>query len=132
MPGMEMVNVKGNLSLFEIPFKLKYDFLLKERSNFFITAGGSSNAYIKEDNEYLTRRNGIYESHKASYTDIDCSPLCLVHFSTGYEHSFSNKTRLRLEPYVKFPLRKVGMGSVPVLSVGLNVSVSNIFGRTTQ
>lgn len=129
MPGgMEMMAVKGRLSLLEIPYKLKYDFGLKERSNFFVAAGGSTNIYLKENNEYHTLLNGIPEMQKASYRDLHCSPLCLVHVSAGYERIFRNKNKLRLEPYVKFPLRKVGMGSVPVLSVGLNVSVSNFLG----
>jgi hypothetical protein len=132
MPGMEMMKVKGQLSLFEIPYKLKYDFLLKKQSNFFITAGGSSNLYIKENNEYITRQNGVQETHRAGYDDVHCAPICLVHLSAGYEHSFTNKSRLRLEPYIKFPLRKVGMGSVPLLSVGLNVSVSNVLGRQNR
>jgi hypothetical protein len=130
MPGgMEMINVHGRLSLFEIPYKIKYDFLLKEKSNFFLAAGGSSNLYIKETNEYQTKLNGVHEKMKASYSDIHCSPLCLVHLSGGYEQMLKNGSRIRLEPYVKYPLRKVGMGSVQVLSVGLNVSVANFTGR---
>lgn len=130
MPGgMEMIDVNGRLSQFEIPYKVKYDFLLKEKSNFFMAAGGSTNIYIKETNEYQTRVNGVEEKMQASYNDIHCAPICLVHLSGGYEQLLKNKSRIRLEPYIKIPLRNVGMGSVPVLSVGLNVSVSNFTGR---
>jgi hypothetical protein len=66
---------------------------------------------------------------QASYNDFHCAPICLVHLSGGYEQLLKNKSRIRLEPYIKIPLRKVGMGSVPVFSVGLNVSVSNFTGR---
>jgi hypothetical protein len=130
MPGgMEMIDVNGRLSLFEVPYKLKYDFMLKEKSNFFIAAGGSTNLYIKETNEYQTKVNGVPESMQASYNDIHCAPICLVHLSGGYEQLLKNKSRIRLEPYIKIPLRNVGMGSVPIFSVGLNVSVSNFTGR---
>jgi hypothetical protein len=130
MPGgMEMIDVNGKISLFEIPYKLKYDLMLKEKSNFFIAAGGSTNLYIKETNEYQTKVNGVPESMQASYNDIHCAPICLVHLSGGYEQLLKNKSRIRLEPYIKIPLRNVGMGSVPIFSVGLNVSVSNFTGR---
>lgn len=130
MPGgMEMIEVNGKLSQFEIPYKLKYDFILKEKSNFFIAGGGSTNLYIKETNEYHTMLNGVQERVKARYNDIRCAPVCLVHLSGGYEQLLGNQSRIRLEPYIKIPVRNVGMGSVSVLSIGLNVSISNFTGR---
>src|SRR5688500_18833860 len=95
MPGgMEMIDVKGRLSLFEIPYKLKYDFLLKQKSNFFIAAGGSTNIYIKETNEYFTSLNGASQQMQGTYTDIRCAPLCLAHVSAGYEQYLKNQSRI--------------------------------------
>jgi hypothetical protein len=130
MPGgMKMEAVQGRLMLVEIPYKIKYDLLLKERSNLFFTAGGSTNIYVKESNKYLTRVNGVQELMQATYKDVHCSLLCAAHVSVGYERRLRNQSTLRLEPYIKFPLRKVGMGSLPILNVGLNVSISNFTGR---
>lgn len=125
--GMEILAVDGQLTSFEFPFKVKYDFLNMKKSRLFFTSGISSNIYIKEKNNYLTKLNGVQEYHIGLYDDASYSALSLVSISLGYEYSLGQHSNIRLEPYIKIPLKRVGMGSMPVLSTGVNVAVSNLF-----
>ena len=130
MPSnMKIMAVDGQFTLLEIPFKLKYDFAFKTRSNLFISTGISSNICLKERNNYLTEMNGLQEYHIGLYKDVLYCPISLINISAGYEHGLGKSRTLRLEPYIKIPLKKVGMGSMPVFSTGINVSISNFFSK---
>ena len=130
MPSnMKIMAVDGQFTLLEIPFKLKYDFALKTRSNLFISTGISSNICLKERNNYLTEMNGLQEYHIGLYKDVLYCPISLINISAGYEHGLGKSRTLRLEPYIKIPLKKVGMGSMPVFSTGINVSISSLFSK---
>lgn len=125
--GMEIMEVEGQSSSFEFPLKVKYDLLLRSRSNWFVPAGVSTNVYIKEKNNYLTKLNGVMEHQTGLYDDLPCSWFSAVNISAGYEHVIGRSAGIRVEPYIKLPLREVGMGSMPVLSTGINVTISNLF-----
>jgi hypothetical protein len=130
MPSsMKIMTVDGQLTVLEIPLKLKYDFVHKKRSNMFISAGISSNICLKERNNYLTEINGLQEYHIGLYKDILYCPISLISISAGYEHGLGKSRTLRLEPYIKIPLKKVGMGSMPVFSTGINVGISSLFSK---
>jgi|GEM_PF-3374559 len=133
MPSnMKIITVDGQLTSFELPLKIKYDFLRKGKSNLFLSTGVLSNIYLKEKNNYLTEMNGVQEYQVGLYKDIFYSWLSLVNISGGYEHSFRNAGTVRLEPYIKIPLKKVGVGSLPVFSTGINVSFVNLFSSRNK
>jgi Outer membrane protein beta-barrel domain len=130
MPSsMKIVTVDGQFTLLKIPLKLKYDFLQNKRSNLFISTGIVSGIYLKEHNNYLTEMNNVREYHTGVYKDVSYS--CLINVSMGYEYALAKSRTIRLEPYIEIPLKKVGMGSMSVLSAGINISISNLFSRKT-
>lgn len=127
--GMEVMEVEGQSSLFEFPVKVKYDFRAKQKSNLFLTAGISTTVYVKEKNNYLTKMNGVQEWQVGLYDNLPCSWFSLATISAGYEFAPGKYSSIRVEPYIKLPLKKVGMGSMPVFSTGINVTVTGLLGR---
>ena len=45
----------------------------------------------------------------------------------GYEHNIGNGTKLRVEPYLKIPLKGLGIGNMPITSSGLYIGISHSF-----
>jgi hypothetical protein len=130
MPAsMKIVNVQGQLTLFEVPLKIKYDIFYGEKSNFFLSSGILSNIYLKERNNYLIEMNGVQQYQIGLYKDKSYSWLSLVNFSAGYERSLGKTYTIRVEPYIKIPLKEVGVGNLTVLSSGINLTVLNLFQR---
>lgn len=130
MPSnMKIVTVDGQLTLLEIPLKLKFDFAHNKKSNLFISTGISANICLRERNNYLTEMNGLQEYHIGLYKDVLYCPISLISISAGYEYGLGKSRTLRLEPYIKIPLKKVGMGSMPVFSTGINVGILNLFSK---
>jgi hypothetical protein len=130
MPSnMKIMTVDGQLTLLEIPLKLKYDFAHTKKTNLFITTGIAANICLKERNNYLTEMNGLQEYHSGLYKNVSYCPISLISFSAGFECGLDKSRTIRVEPYIKIPLKEVGMGSVPVLSTGINTGISNLFGK---
>jgi hypothetical protein len=128
MPAsMKILNVQGQLTLFEIPFKIKYDMFYREKSNLFVSSGILSTIYLKERNNYLIEMNGVQQYQIGLYKDVSYSWLSLINISAGYERSLGKTYTIRLEPYIKIPLKEVGVGSLTVLSSGINLTVLNLF-----
>ena len=130
MPSnMKIVTVDGQLSIIEIPLRIKFDFAYQKKSNIFISTGILSNICLQERNNYLTEMNGLQEHHTGLYKQVLYCPISLVSISAGYEQAFGKSLTLRLEPYIKIPVKKVGMGSLPVFSTGINVSILGLFPK---
>jgi hypothetical protein len=42
-----------------------------------------------------------------------------MQLSVGYNHNITSKIKLRIEPYIKLPIRKIGIGKMPITSTGV-------------
>jgi hypothetical protein len=111
--------------LIDIPVSMKYSFANFSNSRFYATAGFSS--YIMLDEEYqfdfgnnqsaglpqqLNRRTG--SSHWMSNATV----------SVGYELDLMEGISVRAEPFLKVPLKGVGLGNVNLYSMGSLVSLN--------
>ncbi|MEP6681931.1 MAG: hypothetical protein ABJA35_01680 [Parafilimonas sp.] len=121
-PEMKVMSVDGSSMLFEIPIKFKYNISNKDKSTFFSSAGLSSYMVIKEKNDYHTLMNGTNEIVTNSYKNSTSYFASAVDVSLGYEHAIGNhNNKIRIEPYVQIPLKKIGVGALPVMSAGLHL-----------
>jgi Outer membrane protein beta-barrel domain len=115
--------VNGSCTMFEIPIDLRYDFAIGNNHRFFAKVGLSS--YLSMNDKYTFQTwNNSYPSPPYPKTD---NILSILQVSGGYEHSINAKTKIRVEPYMKIPLKGVGTGSMPISSFGLYLGITHSF-----
>lgn len=116
----EITSVEGNCRMIEIPVAVKYNFS-SGRNSWFGTAGISSYLMKAEHYSYvyyypLTGQSvERYRSYSSSSNHFIASAL----LSGGYQFRLGRHSTFRLEPYVKIPLKGLGIGSLPLFSTGL-------------
>lgn len=121
--GMEVMNLKGSSTFLRIPLMFKYNVLCKKNATVFSSAGISSYIITDEENDYLTLLNGAEQQMKGSYKKASKYFAATVDVSAGYENKIGKLTSVQIEPYIEIPLKGVGMGSMPVTSMGLQVGI---------
>ena len=121
--GMEVISLNSKSTVVEIPVKIKYNFLKKNKRNFFGTAGLSTYILTKESNNYRAIINGSQQKLTGNYSNNGNYYNAAVNISAGYEYK-TRKAIIRLEPYIQVPLKGIGVGSMPVLSTGVHVGIA--------
>ncbi|MDB5247792.1 MAG: hypothetical protein JWQ40_2186 [Segetibacter sp.] len=117
----------GACNMFEFPLNLKYNFVSKRNHSWFLSAGASSYLMQKEDYDLTyTRYNQQYKKGY-SYKNSSHDWLSVLNISAGYETLLGTHSHLQIAPYIKLPLRGVGIGKLPVTSTGVYVSISRPF-----
>ncbi len=122
--GMVIENINSHSSLLEIPVKVKYNFIHKAASNFFIAGGASAYIMTKEKNMYDATVNGTQEKIMGIYNRNNYGLPAVANISIGYEHKISDLLNVRVEPFLKIPLQGMGVGSLSVTSAGLQVGIT--------
>ncbi len=117
--------VEGDCSMWEMPLFARYSFGNKVNRRFFAAAGLSSYFMMSENYEYyypspvtgqIIKRNGSYNSGNTHWFSV-------AHFSTGLEQPVGRNLSMLFEPYIKLPLTGLGIGSIRLSSIGLNMTV---------
>ena len=119
--NMQLINLNGSSSVFEILAKVKYDFITAKKSNLFIGTGISSYLLTKESNDYFVTVNGVQQNLHARYENNKGYFLTTVDVSFGGEFKIGKQAALRVEPYWQIPLKGVGVGVMPVSGAGLHI-----------
>ena len=129
MPANSRISeVSGNCKMIEVPISARYLFSSHKGSKWFSTLGLSS--------YFMTEENYTYDyyygtvgpvSHKKQYTNGSTNLFSNVSLSAGYIHPLGNFADLRIEPYFKVPMSGLGVGSLPLFSMGLQVGVTKKF-----
>ncbi|MEJ0080513.1 MAG: hypothetical protein WDM78_06050 [Puia sp.] len=70
--------------------------------------------------------DSAYAAYK-TYKNTTNNIFAIIQVSGGYEYSIGKNTTIRIEPYVKIPLQGVGIGSMPISSMGLYFGISHLF-----
>lgn len=117
---VKIIKLNANCMVYEIPVTVRYDFLQKNKMNYFATAGVSSYIMKSEDYDYYYIRNGAYLENPYSYNG-NKHFLSVLNFSAGAERKLSNKLSVQIEPSISVPLKGVGDGRVKLFSAGINI-----------
>lgn len=133
--NVNIKNLDGTCNMFEIPINLQYSFASRKNHNFFVEVGLSSYLMKKENYNYEAVKNtwangspvdSAYAAYK-TYKNTTNNIFAIIQVSGGYEYSIGKNTTIRIEPYVKIPLQGVGIGSMPISSMGLYFGISHLF-----
>jgi hypothetical protein len=126
IPDYVRINwVDGECNMFEFPILARYNFTKKDNT-FFATAGLTSYIMKKEDYDYSAEAgagNTTYEGYK-SYNRSGDHLFANMQLSAGYNYGLSRKLNIRIEPYLKLPLKKIGIGQMPITSTGLYLGLT--------
>ena len=111
--------------MFEIPLTIKYNFPSKKANSLFFTNVGITNYIItKEHNNYLAIVNGGIPQHlEATYNKTNI--IGAINLGLGYENKLYKKIKIRFEPYLQIPINGIGIGELPVSTVGLHIGFFN-------
>jgi len=118
--GVEMLTVYGNNQMYEWPVNIKFTILPKNHSLF--VAAGLSSYYMKtESYEYGYQFNGQPGKSYSSYKNQTKNWFSVANFSLGYTHKLGEIGSIRVEPYLKLPIKDIGVNNMTVVSTGLNI-----------
>ena len=122
--GMEILSLEGHNAVWEIPVRLKYDFFERNKSKLFTSAGITSYVITYEKNNYLVEMSGVQQTMNGAYKNKSRSLAATFDISAGYEHKIGKSNYFRIEPYIQFPLKGMGVGSMQMISTGLRIGVT--------
>lgn len=74
-----------------------------------------------EDYSYMVNQNNVQYQYKKEYKNSSSDWFSILNFSIGYEKKLHRVGSFRFEPYLKLPLKGVGIGSMPISSMGVIV-----------
>ncbi|MEO7766138.1 MAG: outer membrane beta-barrel protein [Ferruginibacter sp.] len=127
MPAdMKVLSLEGNCAVFEIPAKIKYNLGSKGNTNFYSTAGISTYIITNEYNKYRAVTNGTEQNITGAYHTTSRYLAAALDLSLGYQSKISSSGSIRIEPYVQIPLKGIGVGSLPVMTVGLHIGFTHL------
>lgn len=127
-PSFKLLNVDGNCSMLEVPLNIKYDFTTTAKNKWFAVAGMSSYFMKKENYDYTSESWGQVSTKNVSYSNASNAILSVMNISAGYQRQLGKSASLRIEPYLKLPVKGYGWGRLPIISSGLNVGyITKIF-----
>lgn len=119
-----LLNISGYSNLTSLPVIVKYDFKPGRDGNFFVAGGLISYIVHEENYRYQFDKNRIIytadKSTKISTTNL----LANVSISAGYESALGNFCSFRIEPYYRVPVKGIGLGGLPITSMGLNIGLT--------
>jgi hypothetical protein len=126
-PDLHIISLNTTSSVVEIPLKVKYNFLRSARSTVFATTGMSSYLITFQRNDYNASMNGVGEQFSGMYHKNEFLLPAVINVSAGYNYTFSDHLNIRAEPFLKIPLKGMGIGNLPVTSAGIQLAVTRKF-----
>jgi hypothetical protein len=124
-PGLTILDVNSSNTLYELPLNVKYN-ILPGTHKLFVTAGMSSYFLKREAYSVSYDLNGTQYSEYNTYANVSRHWLSVANLSLGYSYKLGSIGSIRLEPYLKLPLRDLGVGNMRVMSTGLNVGFTKM------
>jgi hypothetical protein len=116
--------VQGVCRMIEIPMNVKYTIINYGKTDLSVAAGIASYLMQKEIYDYTFERNGWQSQARSIYKKSSSDLLAVMNFSVGYNHRLGNAATLRIAPYIKIPLKGVGIVSLPIMSTGINIGIT--------
>lgn len=123
-PAYKLLNVDGACNMWEIPVNVRYNLHSGEKTKWFATTGLSTYLMTKENYVSTYMYNGNTWDYAWGQKKSSQYWFSIVNLSIGYEQKLGKIGNLRLEPYLRIPLRGMGSGSLPIMSAGLNVGIT--------
>lgn len=109
----------GECQMIDIPLNIRYNLIQKERDKLFISAGASTYFVTKEDYDFYYE---IEDPELPTHWGTDKTtiyPFGIINFSIGFEHDFTQRSGVQIEPFIKIPTTGIGWGNVDLHTFGI-------------
>ncbi len=126
-PGMKMMLVDGSTGIVEIPVQIRFNVLQSAKKVAFLKAGLSSFILLHEQNSYHTYYNGSDNMLYGNYKENHLYGAAAINLALGYEAKINDRIKLRIEPFIQIPIKKVGIGTLPIKTAGIRAGFSRVF-----
>jgi hypothetical protein len=122
--NMKILDIDGWCNMYEIPLNVRYTFATRSKSSWYVNAGISSYIMNKQGYNYSYEYYGTPGNRDWVYKKTTKDWVSNIHLGVGYERPAGVLGTLRIEPYVKIPVKGIGVGELPVTSVGMNIGLT--------
>lgn len=122
--NMNIIDVDGWCRMFEIPVNVRYFFKTGKKSTWYASAGLSSYIMNREAYDYQYKWGNYTRTVNWGYDNATRNWFSIIHAGIGYERKIGVLGNLRVEPYLKIPAGGIGIGNLPVTSMGLNIGIT--------
>jgi hypothetical protein len=131
-PPIEYVN--GAADIWEMPLSLRYDFAKNSKSKFFVSAGVSSYFIVNQTSIYFSHNGYNPVAWKRTNDEHINYWFDVADFSAGIETEIGKGFSFQFEPYLKLPLKNMGMENLRLNSYGMLISFhySPVLRRTKK
>ena len=126
LPNTKLKEANGDCRMWEVPISARYHFQAGKKGGWFAAAGATSYFMNKEDYYYTYYYPATgqeverYRSYKEKYNHL----FAAAQVSAGYNRTLTKTIGVRVEPYLKLPLKKVGYYDLPLTSYGVHIGVT--------
>lgn len=123
MPATAKIHsVEGVCSMIEVPLMVRYKF--QNRENILSLAVGGSTYFMKEEKyRYDIENNGQQYYYSSTYNRRSTNFFAVANVAVAYDRRLNKNINLRIEPYIKIPIKEMGVGSMPIMSTGINIGI---------
>lgn len=118
--NVKVKNAEGNCSMLELPVNIRYDFSYNDKRRWFASTGLSTYFMNNEYYDiYYTYNGNPYPPYKVDSNTNSNYWFSILNLSVGMERSFGKRLSLQAEPYLKVPLKDLGIGNIRMTSYGI-------------
>lgn len=118
-PAVIIYYLDGGCSMFEFPLGARY-MARPGKNSFFATGGLISTVMKKEGYNYKAEVAGTVYDGYWNYKNSGNYLFSELQLAAGYQYKLFRNINFIIEPYLQMPLRKIGIGKMPVTSAGLH------------
>ncbi len=131
-PPIDYIN--GSSSLWELPLTLRYDLSKNEKNKFFVNAGFSSYFIMKQTYVYFFHSGQRLLAYKIEDDDQINYWFKVINVSLGYESDMGKGFSFQAEPFLKLPLKDMGIENLKLNSYGflLSFRYTPVLSRTKK
>jgi hypothetical protein len=131
-PPVDFVN--GACNMYELPLTLRYDFFRSEKTKFFVNGGLSSYFMMKQTYIYFFHNGQRPQAWKTTNNQQVNYWFSVADFSFGAETDMGKGFSFQAEPFVRLPLKNMGVQNVKINSYGflLSFKYSPVISRSKK
>lgn len=127
--NIDLDYLEGSCQMWEWPVNIGYS-LGKTRHGEFFASGGISNYFMRRQHySYYYEYNNNPVVRDWDYNKPGNYWMGIIQLAGAYEKRLSGKMSLRIEPYVKLPVKGVGFGRMDISSYGIYWSLQYYPGK---